>query len=335
MYQQKDLISVRVRGLKPGKAKIMASVNLGDLKFSAQKEVVVFRTLELESPKKIVYDPIIVPPNTAIQLKANLDDVVYELSDQENANVINVSKDGFIRSGDTLGTSWVIGSSLDEKLSIPIEVKNIHYIMATVQPGGVSMRKTETELPQNLNFNLKVSLHDNLGNQFSHEFDELNALKHKLAKSNDIYVHLAENFSLSVDLLRESSNVLQISLKDAVGIKHAHDYLKLAVKKIDSVFQKSSQYVVGDVLCFDSPLSEALIWRSNNQNIVSIDEISGVAKALKPSNEQRVVISHGKPNGVYVDFEIEVKEADKVSFYKLEKSFKKVLQISHISRSSL
>lgn len=316
VYQDKDAISMRVRGLQPGKAKITATASLGTQKFTAHTEVIVFKTLELESPKTITYDPILVPPRTSLQLKANLDDVVYELNDEEDKNVINVSTDGVVRSGDTIGRSLVIATSVDQKLSIPIEVKNIHYILTTVMAKGVSTKQTETELPQNLNFPVKVTLHDNLGNEFSHDFDDLNSLRHKLAKNNDVYVNVNDNFTIAVNLLKEASNVLQVTLKDSTGIKYSEDFLKLAVKKADSVFHKKMVYVVGDIICFDSPLSEALNWRSNNEKAVKVDEANGIVRILGSAAGQKVVISHGKKDGIYLDFDLDVKEADKVQFLK-------------------
>lgn len=199
VYDNKDSISVRVRGLKQGKAKIFATLYVTPTtKFQATSEVTIFKTLELESPKRIVYDPIIIPPRTTLQLKTNLDEAFYDLSDTEDRDVINVSRDGIVRSSEALGRSLVVATSVDQKLSIPIEVKSIHYVLAKLQNNHVTLKQVENELPQKLNIVLKVTLHDNLGNEFSHDFNDLNYLKYKLSKKDAVDVHIGDNFTLSV-----------------------------------------------------------------------------------------------------------------------------------------
>lgn len=201
IYDNKDSISVRIRGLKQGKAKIFATLYTQKTKFVSTVDVTIFKTLELESPKRIIYDPIIIPPRTTLQLKTNLDEAFYDLSDTEERDVINVSRDGIVRSSEVLGRSLVVATSVDQKLSIPIEVKSIHYVLAKLQNDHITLMQTESELPQKLNIVLKVTLHDNLGNEFSHDFNDLNNLKYKLSKKDAVDVHIGDNFTLSVSNL--------------------------------------------------------------------------------------------------------------------------------------
>lgn len=63
--------------------------------------------LEIEAPKHINQDTILIPPRSTIQLKANLDDVVYKLSSESNG-IVRVSSDGNVKSGDTLGRDLII-----------------------------------------------------------------------------------------------------------------------------------------------------------------------------------------------------------------------------------
>lgn len=69
IYGESDAISMRARGLKQGKAKITATAYHANSKFQATVDVTVFKTLELESPKKIIHDPIIIPPRMQVRLK--------------------------------------------------------------------------------------------------------------------------------------------------------------------------------------------------------------------------------------------------------------------------
>ncbi|TMW43037.1 hypothetical protein DOY81_011884 [Sarcophaga bullata] len=65
-YSSTDLISVRIKALNPGKAKIQATVQLpSGQKISSFVEVVVFKTLELEHPKRITTDSILLAPRSS------------------------------------------------------------------------------------------------------------------------------------------------------------------------------------------------------------------------------------------------------------------------------
>lgn len=110
-YKEQDAISVRIKALNPGKAKLHAVVlATGGLKFSTSLEINVFKILELEAPKRILYDPILVPPKAGVQLKGNLDDVVYVLDDAQNVSFIKVSRDGFVQASEANGRTLVIVS---------------------------------------------------------------------------------------------------------------------------------------------------------------------------------------------------------------------------------
>jgi nuclear pore complex protein Nup210 len=111
-YRDRDSIAVRLRALSPGKANIYAIVWTGNnVKTTVSCEITVFKQLELEQPKRIVYDPILIPPKSSIQLMANLNDVTYEL-ESDVGSVLKVSKNGLVKSGDANGRTLVIVSEL-------------------------------------------------------------------------------------------------------------------------------------------------------------------------------------------------------------------------------
>ena len=64
--------------------------------------------MELESPKRVVSDPILIPPSTNMQLKANLDDVTYYLDSQDHGNALSVTKDGLVKTSEINGRSLVV-----------------------------------------------------------------------------------------------------------------------------------------------------------------------------------------------------------------------------------
>ena len=310
VYGDKDSISVRIRGLKQGKGRIFATAMLGSQKLLAEQEVIIFKTLELESPKRIIRDPIIIPPRTSLQLKANLEDTIFELNNQADNTIINVSRDGIAKSYDGVGRSLIIASSVDQSLDIPIEVKNVHYILASVAVGAAKLKKITNELPQNLNLVLKVTLHDNLGNVFSHDFDDLNYLKHKLSNRDAVDVHVGDNFTLSLNLRRETANILAITLKDSAGIKYPEDFIKLAVKSPEGLFSKQLIVTVGDVICFESPLSESSGWHSKSDSLV-MQSNTGIGRIISKSSSH-IIVYHGGLRGTFIDYELDVRDADKV-----------------------
>lgn len=306
---------MRVRGLKQGKAKVTAVVHHGNTKFQATMDISVFKTLELESPKRIVHDPIIIPPRMNVQLKTNLDDTTYEINDQADRSVINVSKDGIIKSFETLGTSLIVASSAssDQKLDIPVEIKNIHYVMISAVSNGVQMKGIEKELPKDLSFDLTLTLHDNLGNKFSHSLEDINW---QLSNRDTVEIHNGENFTLALRLLRKGSNMLAVSLKDSNNIKHPEDYVKLAVKL--GMFGDKMIATVGDIICFDSPLNDIHSWSANSENI-DLNGSLGVVLSVPPS--QKVTVFHGNRLGAHVSYDIQVRSPDQVQFLKKQDVF--------------
>lgn len=110
-YEEQDSISVRLKALNPGTAKIQAEFVTGTGSHSCFIEITVFKLLELEMPKRITSDAIIVPTRSQINLKANLPDARFHLAD-ESSDGLKVSADGILRTGDQIGRDLVIVSSL-------------------------------------------------------------------------------------------------------------------------------------------------------------------------------------------------------------------------------
>lgn len=312
IYSEDDVISMRVRGLKQGKARITARVYHEGSKFQATADVTVFKTLELESPKRIIHDPIIIPPRTSLQLKVNMDETVFEMNEQADRSLINVSRDGIVKTFDMLGTSLIVASTRnDQKLDVPVEVKNVNYIMATVVP-SIQMKGIEKHLPRDLNFVISVSLHDNLGNEFSHSFEDI---KWKSSDRNSVEVRAGDNFTISVGLLRETSNnVLAIGLRDASGLKYPEDYMKLSVKAPLGIFNKKLVVTTGDLICFESPLSDGFPWHSFNSDILLMH--GSVGRVLSAPANQKLSVHNGEKNGIYIDYELDVRQPDSLQFQK-------------------
>lgn len=109
-YEEQDSISVRLKALNPGTAKISAEFTTSTGSLSCFIEITVFKLLELEQPRRITSDAIIVPPRSQINLKANLPDARFHLA-EENAGSLKVSADGVLRTSDHIGRDLVIVSN--------------------------------------------------------------------------------------------------------------------------------------------------------------------------------------------------------------------------------
>ncbi|XP_039450976.1 nuclear pore membrane glycoprotein 210 [Culex pipiens pallens] len=323
-YRERDSIGVRVRALAPGKATLYVTVvTATGTKLTAKTEVTVFRVLELESPKVMRYDSILIPPRTTLQLKANLDDAVFQL-EEGSTTLVKVSKEGLVKSADAVGRAQIVATSHDQSLTIPVEVKNVHYVLTSLEPSNIKLKHPESVIPQGLNLKLKVSLHDNLGNEFSHGIEDVSLLKYKLSKRGNVLITTGTNFSVGLELIRETSDMLLISLRDKTGVKFAEDYVKLVVAETSAIFPDRTVFSVGDIVCFESPLLGSIAdWTSSDEGLVRIVPASGIARVLASrkgtsGGDEKVYISHGgrrsAAGGLRIG--IDVLDADSVEFFK-------------------
>ncbi|EDW49535.1 GM16521 [Drosophila sechellia] len=277
-YQSGDLISVRVRALNPGKATITASVTLADgtILPPATVDLQVFKTLELVTPNAIKMDSILAAPRSILQLKSNMDDVVYKLDDR-----------------------------------------------ITLMP-ILKLRELEHKIPRGMNFVFKVSLHDNLGNELSHNIEDFNGLRYELGNKDDVDVQIDNNLTFALNLMRETNNVIAISLKDSTGVKHSMDFIKLSVVESDNLFPTKTIFSVGDIICFDSPLTLSATWRSSNEQMVYINKLTGIAQVLshrlKPGEKIEITNGDETKRGGFLKYDLEVRESDTV-FHPLSPPF--------------
>lgn len=73
--------------------------------------------------------------------------------------------------------------------------------MATLNAPTIRLRHPETKIPNGMNIILKITLHDNLGNEFSHSFQDTSLLRYKLSRKEDIDVNFGSNFTVAVSKL--------------------------------------------------------------------------------------------------------------------------------------
>lgn len=80
-----------------------------------------------------------------------------------------------------------------------LRVKNIHYIMASLESAGHgNLRIGEPKLPRGLTVQLKISLHDNMGNEILHSWDATEHLGYAVSRRDGLTVHVDADFKLTV-----------------------------------------------------------------------------------------------------------------------------------------
>lgn len=111
-YDEQDAISVRLKALNPGTAKIQAEFTTTSGSHLCFIEITVFKLLELEQPRRIASDAIIVPPRSQVNLRANLPDARFQVAEETSSSGLRVSADGVLRTSDHIGRDLIIVSIL-------------------------------------------------------------------------------------------------------------------------------------------------------------------------------------------------------------------------------
>lgn len=216
-------------------------------------------------------------------------------------------------------------TSDDQILSIPIETKNIHYVLATLHAPTFKLKQIETKIPSGMNIILKISLHDNLGNEFSHGIQDTSILVPKLATKEGVDINFGNNFTISLNLPRQTSNMISISLKNAAGVKYNEDFVKLSVSKSTSKFPTKKIFSVGDIICFDSPLVSVGDWTSSDETVLRVDKTTGIGLTQQIHQNgkfgDQVTVTNGNEQFGFIKYDLEIREADTIEFYQINDIF--------------
>jgi nuclear pore complex protein Nup210 len=70
--------------------------------------------------------------------------------------------------------------------------------MANVHERTTKLKSIEDKIPQSLSIFLKITLHDNLGNEFSQSLEEINVLRYKSSRKEMLDLHFVGNFTVGV-----------------------------------------------------------------------------------------------------------------------------------------
>lgn len=104
---------------------------------------------------------------------------------------------------------FIQAKTVDQTLPIGIEVKNVQYILVTLLP-DIKLKQAEHKIPRGMNFVFKISLHDNLGNEFSHNIEDVNGLRYELATKDVVDAQIGNNLTIAVS--PRPTNLLSPSL---------------------------------------------------------------------------------------------------------------------------
>lgn len=194
--------------------------------------------------------------------------------------------------------------------------------MATLHTPTFKLRKIESKIPSGMNVILKVSLHDNLGYEFSHDSQDISMLIPKLAIHDSVDVNYGNNFSIALSLLRETSNMLSISLGNAIGVKYNEDFVKLSVSKSTGKFPTKKIFSAGDIICFDSPLISMDEWMTSDETVLKPVGI-GVSLAIGSHSKygEQITVTNGNERFGYIRYDVEIREADTIEFFQINDVF--------------
>lgn len=196
-------------------------------------------------------------------------------------------------------------------------------MLATLQSPVVKLKHAESRIPSGMTINLKVSLHDNLGQEFSHSLQDTTALVCKVSHNEQIAVNFDGNFSVAVNVPRETATMLSIGLKDVDSVRYDEDFVKLSVSKTSNKFPTKTIFSVGDIICFDSPLASINNWQSSDETIVRVDRNTGIGHVLSSRSKfgEPVTVMNGNERSGYIKYDLEIRDADSVEFFKTNDIF--------------
>lgn len=82
---------------------------------------------------------------------------------------------------------------------MPIEVKNVHFLLTTLHTSSAKLKHSEAHIPRGVQLSLRVTLHDNLGNEFWHQqLDDVQTLSTRLSRREMADIHVGANFTIGV-----------------------------------------------------------------------------------------------------------------------------------------
>ncbi|XP_054706619.1 nuclear pore membrane glycoprotein 210-like [Uloborus diversus] len=325
---QDGLLTVRVDVTMPKESSL--TFFGGSQILSSEIQIQVFKQLKLTNPE-IEDGLIILSINSDLKLQCNRfgpAKVSYKIFPPENKSIVpvQVDEDGTLLASSKTGSAILLVTAIEEfgivqRLTVVVKVEEVAYLM--VKPlGDVKTRDWSlTTLPVGFTIPFIVTYHNNIGQKFNAVRSQLKfrASRHNLARVS----FGAANNTLTVQVVKPGYTVLKVW--DSESVIPA-DYIKIVTGT--AIDPSDAQLIVGDVICFGSPLltseGHSGLW-STEKNVLSIHSISGGAVALAPGT---TTVTYSLLNGLSTSAEVSVLPASYISIVPGT-----VTQISNLPRA--
>ncbi|XP_071451891.1 nuclear pore membrane glycoprotein 210 [Hetaerina americana] len=293
--READRVSIRLHGLRPGRATIHLRVSLpalpslwtagGILEDSMEVEVFEEISLLLPPPPPFGVDhrfgrPLLMAPGATLHLRINKESidgalVSYKLASAKEPAVVQLGPGGIVTSSSEFGRSVIVAtyrehSGSQQSVVIAVEVKPIHYMMLTLKESGFGMLSGEREevgaedglLPRGLPLHLRVSYHDDTGAMFSAAKRNL----HFRTNRADLMriSHGEGNDTLNVDVIESGETMLKVWGEGGSTVEKEGENQMMVVPPVmdyvklhvgEVILPAKPLLTVGDVICFHAAAS--------------------------------------------------------------------------------
>ncbi|XP_038053561.1 nuclear pore membrane glycoprotein 210-like [Patiria miniata] len=317
-------VAMRVHTLNPGEASLklqaifnpnMASQARSTKLLIDEIQLQVFERLELISN---CHTNLLMTPDTQAPIRTNRDGsarMSYSVLYPDYEPLISVSRQGLVSAGSRTGQTTVLVTAyenfgVNQTLSVLVTVKPVSYMAIHSTSNLLTSRGEKLAVfPVGIGLSFAVAFYDNVGERFQ---ATNTVLEHRLSRFDLLRLQAgSDNGTFVARPAHIGSTIFKVWDKNSPWIE---DYVNIPV---GSVVQPSRTFVVGDVICFRSPLltveGQRGSWRSTSSSVLQLDSSSGIAMATRPG---QTTLHHDISTSVATHSEISVVPINKITLEK-------------------
>ncbi|KAJ9575650.1 hypothetical protein L9F63_007479, partial [Diploptera punctata] len=359
---EEDMISMRFTAMNSGHTFLKLEVQVPDSITDSTEDTFFRDTMEIEVFEELLltHPPypaalnsplILLAPYSEVELQTNRDglaqEVIYSLGGAmmpyENTSFnyslstvlvdankfLTVEPNGLVKSHGKKGRGVIMivakePFGIQQILSVTVIVKQIHYIMLTVQKKVRVLDDERLEIiPRGFELQFQVSYHDSTGSVFT------STSSHVRQRTNRFdFVQLQSgktNQSLIANMIAAGDTMLKV-WDDQTPTQSA-DFVKITSGEVIYP-EKMRMLLVGDIICFTLPLSSLDgvhgKWETSNNNILTLDSSIGLGKVQAPG---KVIVKY-LLNSLFTFTELEALPVSSIKF--LEPSNRTLINVKQI-----
>ncbi|KAJ9594723.1 hypothetical protein L9F63_013997 [Diploptera punctata] len=365
---EEDMISMRFTAMNPGHTFLKLEVEVPGSITDSTKDTLFRDTIEIEVFEELLlthppypatqHSPLIIlAPYSEVQLQTNRDglaqEVIYSLggammsnrntsSDYSLSTVLvdadkflTVEPNGLLKSHGQKGRGVIMivakePFGIQQILSVTVVVKQIHYIMLTVQNKVRVLDDERLEIiPRGFEVQLQVSYHDSTGSVFT---STRSRIRQRTNRFDFVQLRSGKtNQSLIANMIAGGDTMLKV-WDDQTPTQSA-DFVKFTSGEVIypekvRMLLGSKILTVGDIVCFTLPLSNLDgvhgKWETSNDNILTLDYSVGLGKVRAPG---KVVVKY-LLNSLFTFTELEALPVSSIEF--LEPSNKTLINVEQM-----